>query len=406
MSDTRVELTEWLSTLQARQPLARKLLSQLPDIQRKEGYYHTLREICQQPLSWQSTAELVISNTARLQASLEGIQNIVLTGSGSSEYAGECVRLALQNQLGISTTVVGGGALVEHGKRAVPPMRPALMISIARSGDSPESFAALSRFMESDATIRHLVLTCNANGKLALSSSPRVTVLTLDDSTNDRSLVMTSSFTNLVLAARALGFLQNPDAYREVCNILCQIASKILLEDFGNIASIAEAPFRRAVFLADSIRFGAAREGALKMLEASAGRIATMCETYLGFRHGPMSFAHNDALIVCFLSSDASLRAFECDLLLELEQKELGMAKLVIGEDIPAEILRNGDVAIECPGLSTVSDENAPVIDVLVSQLLAFFRSQHEGLHPDAPSDGVINRVVQKFQMHFPGASQ
>ena len=406
MADPRVELTDWLSTLQSTQPLARKLLGQSTDIQQKQGYYHTLREICQQPLSWQATAELVIANRQPLQASLEGIQNIVLTGSGSSEYAGECVRLALQNQLGVCTTVVGGGALVEHGTRAIPPMRPALMVSIARSGDSPESFAALSRFMESDSTVRHLVLTCNAEGKLAQSVSPRVAVLTLDDSTNDRSLVMTSSFTNLVLAARALGFLGDPKAYREVCKTLGEIASKILLHDFGSIAKIAAAPFRRAVFLADSIRFGAAREGALKMLEASAGRIATMCETYLGFRHGPMSFAHNDALIVCFLSCDPSLRAFESDLLLELEQKELGMAKLVIGENIPTEVLRKGDVAIECPGLSKVGDQNAPVIDVLVSQLLAFFRSQHEGLQPDAPSDGVINRVVQKFQMHFPGASQ
>jgi tagatose-6-phosphate ketose/aldose isomerase len=169
---------------------------------------------------------------------------------------------------------------------------------------------------------------------------------------------------------------------------------------------VAESPFRRAVFLADPNRFGAAREGALKMLEATSGRVATMSETYLGFRHGPMSFAHDDALIVCFLSSDPSLRAFECDLLQELDRKELGMAKLVIGEGIPAEVLRKGDTAIECPGLCAVGDHSATVIDVLVSQLLAFFRSQHEGLHPDAPSDGVINRVVQSFQMHFRSASQ
>jgi tagatose-6-phosphate ketose/aldose isomerase len=406
MSDTRVELTDWLSTLQEAQPLAHKLLSRPSDIQQKLGYFHTLREICQQPLSWLATAELIVGNSKRLKATLAGIQNIVLTGSGSSEYAGECVRFALQNQLGISTAVVGGGALVEHGPRAVPPMRPALMISIARSGDSPESLAALSLFLDSDPTMRHLVLTCNEEGRLARAASPRVTVLTLDDSTNDRSLVMTSSFSNLVLAARALGYLDQPEKYREICGTLSQIASRILLDDFGRIAAIAETPFRRAVFLADSIRFGAAREGALKMLESSAGRIATMSETYLGFRHGPMSFAHNDALIVCFLSSDPSLRGFECDLLHELEQKELGMAKLIVGENIPPDVLRPGDVAIECEGLAQIGDQNAPVIDVLVSQLLAFFRSQHEGLHPDSPSDGVINRVVQNFQMHFPRASQ
>jgi tagatose-6-phosphate ketose/aldose isomerase len=119
-----------------------------------------------------------------------------------------------------------------------------------------------------------------------------------------------------------------------------------------------------------------------------------------------MSFAHNDALIVCFLSSDKSLRAFESDLLEEMRHKELGMAKIVVGENIPKDILCEGDVAIECPGLACVGDQNASMIDVVVAQLLAFFRSQREGLNPDAPSDGVINRVVQSFQMHFRGVNQ
>ena len=406
MSDSQVELNQWLKTLEKAQPLAHKLLSASPETQKKDGYFHTLREICQQPLTWLTTADQLTRNVAKLQASLAGVKSIVLTGSGSSEYVGDCVRLELQNRLGIPVSVVGGGTLVAHGQHAVLPNRPALMVSIARSGDSPESFAALSLFLNSDPQIRHLVRTCNEKGKLAAAASPQVTVLTLDDSTNDRSLVMTSSFTNLVLAARSLAYVAEPDRYKSICNNLSQIASHVLLHDLGSLAAIAETPFRRAVFLADSNRYGAAREGALKMLEATGGRVATMSETYLGFRHGPMSFAHNDALIVCFLSSDPSLRAFESDLLHELQQKELGMAKVVVGEDIPADLLRERDVTIECPGLKAVGDHSAPVIDVLVSQLLAFFRSQHEGLHPDAPSDGVINRVVQSFQMHFRSASQ
>jgi len=406
MSDFQSQLNAWLAKLAAAQPRARHLLSVSPEIQQKEGYFHTLREICQQPISWPATAELVVRNQSRIKACLDGVLNIVLTGSGSSEYAGECVRLDLQNRLQITTSVVGGGTLVAHGARAVPPIRPALMVSIARSGDSPESFAALSLFLQSDRAMRHLVLTCNENGKLAAAASPQVTVLTLDDSTNDRSLVMTSSFTNLVLAARGLAYANDSAAYIEISRKLSDIAAHVLLTYFEKIASIAETPFRRVVFLADSNRLGAAREGALKMLEASAGRVQTMSETYLGFRHGPMSFAHSDALIVCFLSSDKSLRAFESDLLHEMRHKELGMAKLVVGENIPKDILCEGDVAIECPGLAYVGDQSASMIDVAISQLLAFFRSQREGLNPDAPSDGVINRVVQSFQMHVRGVNQ
>ena len=107
MSDTRVELTDWLSALQKTQPLARKLLSQPTDIQQKEGYYHTLREICQQPLSWQATAELVMANTQRLQASLDGIQNIVLTGSGTRPGVG--VPMVLLSGRLAAERVVGAG---------------------------------------------------------------------------------------------------------------------------------------------------------------------------------------------------------------------------------------------------------------------------------------------------------
>jgi len=50
-----------------------------------------------------------------------------------------------------------------------------------------------------------------------------------------------------------------------------------------------------------------------------------------------------------------------------------------------------------------LGDENAPVLDVILGQLLAFFRCLKEGLKPDSPSaGGVISRVVQEFRLHGP----
>src|SRR5207248_8984297 len=109
-----------------------------------------------------------------------------------------------------------------------------------------------------------------------------------------------------------------------------------------------------------------------------------------------------DTLIVCFLSSNKRLRAYESDLLRELDQKGLGLLKVVMGESIPQDVLRDRDVAIECPGLAKIGDENAPVIDVIAGQLLGFFRCIQDGLRPDSPSrDGVISRVVQSFTLHL-----
>jgi len=278
-----------------------------------------------------------------------------------------------------------------------------MMVSLARSGDSPESVGALSVALALEPEIRHLVLTCNEAGSLAKTyqDHSRVHVITTAEGTNDQSLVMTSSFTNLVLAARFLGLTEQPEAYRTICERLSKIASDLLNTQFDNLARLASVRFLRAVFLGTGSRFGAAREAALKMLEMTAGRVTTLCETYLGLRHGPMSYVDKDTLVVCFLSSDPTIRAYETDLLRELDQKELGLLKLIIGEDVPKGVLRPNDVVIECRGLREVGDQNAPVIDVVVGQLLGFFRCLNEGLRPDSPSeDGIINRVVQSFTLH------
>jgi tagatose-6-phosphate ketose/aldose isomerase len=170
-------------------------------------------------------------------------------------------------------------------------------------------------------------------------------VITLPKATNDQSLVMTSSFTNLVLSARFLGLLEIPDQYQAICGRASAIARYILAEHFGRIASIAKAPFSRAVFLGSGARFAAAREASLKMLEMTSGRVVTLCETFLELRHGPMSYVHKDCLVVAFLSWDSLLWAYEFDLLRELDRKGLGLLKVIVGENIPGELIRADDVA-------------------------------------------------------------
>jgi tagatose-6-phosphate ketose/aldose isomerase len=405
MFSTTVAFSDWLRDVCERQPEAARLLGAPEEEQRQRGYFHTLREILQQPSSWMHTAQQMAGLASALRPAVDAIRNLVLTGSGSSEYAGHCVRMALQIQLGVNTLAIGGGVLLTSSKTALPPGLPSLLVSLARSGDSPESVGALSLLLQSEPELRHLVLTCNASGRLAtrFQGDSRVRVVTLHDGTNDRSLVMTSSFTNLVIAAQFLGFLDTAELYQSRCRALNEIASQLFEVHFGTLARVGSLDFKRALFLGSGAQFGAALEGALKMLEMTAGRVSAMPETYLGLRHGPMSFAHDDTLIVCFLSSDATVRAYECDLIRELNQKNLGMQTLIVGDGIPADLLLGLDVGIDCPGLARVGDDGAPLIDVIVAQLLGFFRCLREGLRPDSPSEsGIINRVVQSFTLHVP----
>ncbi len=396
---------EWQRALARDQAKAAELFGHSEEEQQRLGYFHTIREICQQPWTWLQTRDRMLASRDRLKEDLKGIHSLALTGSGSSEYAGECVRFPLQYELGIPTESISGGALLMYGGKALPPGRPAALVSVARSGDSPESSGVVELLLSTEPQIRHVVVTCNEQGRLARAwhETKNVRVITLPRETLDKSLVMTSSFTNLLLAARFLGMIERTNEYRALCERLSQIASELLRSKLDVLARIAAADFRRAVFLGSGSRFAAAREAALKMLELTAGRVTTVCETYLGFRHGPMSSVHDDTLIVCHLSSDRTIRAYELDLLLELDRKRLGLRKVIVGENIPDFAVRNGDEVIECRGLSELGEDDDLAIHVVIAQLLAFFRCLEEGLLPDSPSEeGIINRVVEKFPLHAP----
>ena len=394
--------TEWKKQLAAQQPELRALLELSDEARAAAGFRCTLDEICQQPSTWRQTAATVASMQRRLQGFLEGCRSFVLTGSGSSQYAGECVHPALQAATGISACTLGGGWLLSQGQRALPAERPLTVISLARSGDSPESGGVVEWLLETEPQVRHLVVTCNAQGQLAtrFSGDPRVLVVSLDERTNDRSLAMTSSFTNMVVASLGLGYLADPSAYSKIAETLAGAAEQLLLRHTGAVAEMARTPFRRAVFLASGCRYGAAREAGLKLLEMNAGRIPTMAETYLGFRHGPMCFLNRETLLVCFLASDPQVRAYEEDVITELNRKQLGARKLIAGAGVAPSLLADGDVAIEIPAMAELGDNNVPVLDVMIGQLLAFFRCRAEQLRPDNPSEGAISRVVNTFTIH------
>ena len=385
------------------QPQARRLLGRSEKERETLGYLHTLREILQQPATWLETCERAVAHTSQLRQAAQGIQALVLTGSGSSEYAAGCVRPALQKELAAVTLTMGGGELLTDLPAVLPPQRPALMVSLARSGNSPESLGALRAVREREPGIRQLVVTCNRDGGLALACArdSSVPVLALDERTNDRSLVMTSSFSNLVVAARYLGMLATPDRYRRICRQMSAMCRALFINSFDALAEVAERAFNRVVFLGSGAGLGAASESALKMLEMTAGRVAAMRESYLGFRHGPMSFAEEKTLVVCYLSSDPLRRDYELDLVRELHRKRLGLAIVMVGDGIPKDLLREQDVAVELPGLSEIGDDQAPVLYVAVGQLLAFSRCLSQGLQPDSPSqNGIINRVVESFPLY------
>ena len=391
---------QWLASLSGPGELG-TLLAVPWEEQLRLGYGHTVREIAQQPLTWLETTAALRALRSVVEESLDGVGAVVVTGSGSSVYAAECVAPCLQRSLRLPVSAVPAGLILTHPDSCLPPTGPFVVVSLARSGDSPESRTVVDDLLESRPQARHLFITCNRDGALATCyrDRPGVRTIVLDEKTNDRSLVMTSSFTNLVLAGRALA--GDPEACERRGALLAEAASDLLRQHAGEIARTARRGFRSAVYLGSGCRLGSAREAALKMLEMNAGEVSTFAESYLGLRHGPMSGIRPDTLVVAFLSSDPLVRAYELDLLRELDRKALGAGRVVVGSSLARGIVAADDALLLDCGRAPSADEDLTVLDAVVGQLLAFFRCLAAGYRPDSPSqDSVITRVVSDFVIH------
>lgn len=349
----------------------------------------TLNEILQQPELWLSTSERVKQASWRLPLD----RPLVVTGAGTSAYAAGAVANAGRFAVAIPTTDLLT-ASARHIERLCPGFsQNGILLSLARSGESPESLGVVQRVQRLFPSVEHYAITCNAEGQLARDRT--ICSLVLDPRTNDRSLAMTSSFTNLVLAGI---LLLDPAPVQQILEKISDRGTELLpkLQETAR-SLVAEREFSRAVILADAVLLPAARESALKILEMTNGDVVALPETYLGLRHGPMSFLRPDSLILCLASSDPARRRYEIDLIRELRRKELGRIVAIAPTDtrMPESVVAVPAIAPELPdGLRTP-------FEVLFAQLLAYSLSLRSGHDPDNPSPGgVITRVVVGFQLH------
>lgn len=342
----------------------------------------THQEIFQQPSLWPLTLSVI-----------EGTQfadpvrhsPAVITGAGTSAYAAAAIAASWRNARAIPTTDLLLNTDILSNETS-------LLVSIARSGDSPESVGVLQRVQRQFPHVQHVAITCNGTGKLAQAEGVRAIVL--DPRTNDRSLAMTSSFSNLVLAGMAI---RNVEHLAPAMSSICQRV-QAQLPKFEQLAQVlaAKQP-ARAVILASPSLFPAARESALKILEMTAGRCIPLAETFLGLRHGPMSFVERQSLVLCFLSSDPVTRLYELDLVAELRAKHLGYLVAIAPEDVnPASF----DEVIPAAA-GSLNDALRTPFEIVFPQLLAYHLSLRAGLNPDNPSpDGIITRVVGGVLIH------
>lgn len=345
-------------------------------------------EIAQQSALWPGTLERI--KASEFAGNIYHI-NVLVTGAGTSAYAASAITEAWPAAKAIPTTDLLLLSPAQIKVTAPWVTQGGLLISLARSGDSPESAAVVEKFQRHFPAVRHLAIVCNASGRLALL--PGIDAVCLDPRTNDRSLAMTGSFTNLVLGGMAL-----IDGARlaDMLPGVCEQVNQSLLSANGILEQVAQSCNDRIVILA-SLMQALAKESALKIVELTAGRIMAMAETFLAFRHGPVGFLREDTPVVCFLSSDPQIRLYEEDMIEYLRERKLGRF-LVIGDVHPSMSPRDWFIPGNAPG---IPDGLRTPFEVPFAQLLAYHLAVKCGVDPDNPSlDGAITRVVRPFKIH------
>ncbi len=225
-------------------------------------------------------------------------------------------------------------------------------------------------------------------------------VLVLDDEVNDRSLVMTSSFTNMVVMGQCLAHAWSIEEYAQIMDRLVSAGREFLVRAAEVAERVAVRGFSRVCIIGDRSLTSVAKESALKILEMTAGRVKTMSETVLGLRHGPMAALDSETLFICFISQEKRRAMYARDLLREIAEKDIVGECIAVGPTS-----EEADFALFCdsylPIHDDITDVYRPVLDVIFGQLLGLYSSIAHQLKPDAPSPGgVINRVVQKFKIY------
>lgn len=362
----------------------------------------TRREIFQQADTLRATQNLLVAERGVIEAFVAPLLakpdlRIVLAGAGTSAFIGECLAATLAQATGRRVEAIPTTDIVSGPELHLEARAPTLLVSFGRSGNSPESVAAVDLADARIADVHHLIITCNADGALAKRRGDDACVVVLPEATHDRGFAMTSSFSAMTYAALAI--FAGIDALGDRNERIAQAVETVLASTDTAMAALAARDFERVVYLGSGPFQGLAREAALKLLELTDGGLVTIHDSTLGFRHGPKTIVNGRTLVVVFVSNDPLTRAYDLDLIAELRADKVAGAVLAVSaQDVAGEMLK-------IHGLETAPDSDLLFPYIVPAQLFALHASLDRGLTPDTPNKaGTVSRVVQGVRIHPAGA--
>lgn len=364
----------------------------------------TTEEIKQQPDLWDEAYSLYTEKSEEIQGFLRKLADkhdrvrVIFTGAGTSAYVGETVTPYLKGKvdekqwdlLNVPTTT-----LVSNPYQFLKEDIPTLLVSFARSGNSPESVASVEIAEQIVTNFYQITFTCAKDGELAkrAQGDKNNLLLLMPEKANDQGFAMTGSYTCMTLTALLVfDTLTNEDKWTIVETIRQMGESVIRKEE--SIQQIIDTDFDRIIYLGSGSLEGVSREAQLKILELTAGKVVTAFDSPLGFRHGPKSFVNEKALVFVFVSNQPYTRQYDLDILKELKQDNI--ANYICAIEVEGETNYDGNMFLFGKEGQAVPDAYLALPYVMIGQTVSLLASIKVGNTPDTPSpSGTVNRVVQ-----------
>lgn len=370
----------------------------------QEFPHEMLREIYEQPAALNRTADLYLDGghlrrdvAERLAGWANPAGEVLIAASGSSRHCGLAGEILLEDLCGLAVDVEYAS---EYSCRGNYDQRHPAVIVISQSGETSDTLAALREVRQrGDKT---LAITNAASSTMAREAGVSMPLA----AGVEKAIPATKSFTCQLAVLFLLGLyeaqrLKRMDAPGLEANIARLQALPASIEEQldgwrEQMAALAHkySAAHTFLFLGRGIHYAIAREGALKLKEASY----VHAEGYPAgeLKHGPNALVSDEVPLVVLATVDRALEAsvvrYEKTLQLLREMKAQGARVIALANAGDREV---AELVTDCVEVRPATEYLLPIAEVIPLQLFAYFMAIERGVNVDQPRH-LSKAVVEK----------
>jgi len=369
--------------------------------------HEMLREIYEQPDALRRTLALYLAGHAlkpQVAAELESWPNaageVLIAASGSSRHSGLYGEILLEDLCGLAVDVEYSSEYSSRGGAGYIDVRHPSVLVLSQSGETTDTLAALAEARRQGH--KTLAITNHAESTMATEADISMPLA----AGVEKAIPATKSFTCQLAVLYLLALYEGARLSRmdsatiaahidELLALSATVASQ--LDGWREQAAALARKYSAAatfLYLGRGIHYAIAREGALKLKEASY----VHAEGYpVGeLKHGPNALVSDRVPLVVLATADraldASVMRYEKTLQLLADMKAQGARVIALANtgdtQVPA-------LVTDCVFVPPASEYLLPILEVVPLQLFAYFMALEHGVDVDRPRN-LSKAVVEK----------